>query len=391
MYADRRTGSVNPAGGSDDGTGAADDTRGVFFDMHSYAQLVLWSWGDTAAPAPNQAGLRTLGRRMAWFNGYTPQQSDELYPTDGTTVEPSMGWSARRPTLSRPTTHSSSPAAALNRTPCRRTSMPALCGTRHARAVSVAVGPDTIARQREWRRSDRRWRYLTIDALLDSSRFNQSNGSETVRTIASVSAWLDQLPWDIGATAVAMSAADGAFNTSVETATQDFSTAGWSNGRHFVHVQGVSATTAQPGTPNATFVDVAPANQISTLQGQITERDSGLPLAATVSLTNSLTGEARSTSSAASNGVYLRTMREGEVSVRVSAPEYLVEEVPVLILLGGATTVRDFAMLRGARFRVRHEPAQRHGRAIALDPRDNVRATPRSLNPSTTAMGSTAN
>lgn len=50
--------------------------------MHSAAELVLWSWGDTAGPAPNQTGLRTLGRRFAFFNNYYPQQSDELYATE---------------------------------------------------------------------------------------------------------------------------------------------------------------------------------------------------------------------------------------------------------------------------------------------------------------------
>ncbi|WP_291144234.1 M14 family zinc carboxypeptidase [Dokdonella sp.] len=91
VFADRRSGSIDPASGNDDGGAAPDDTRGIFFDMHSYSDLVLWSWGDTAALAPNGTQLRTLGRRMAWFNQYDPQPAVELYPTDGTTDDSMYG------------------------------------------------------------------------------------------------------------------------------------------------------------------------------------------------------------------------------------------------------------------------------------------------------------
>ncbi len=48
--------------------------------------------GATPRPQPaNDAALQTLGRRLAYFNGYTPQQSIGLYPTDGTTVDFAYG------------------------------------------------------------------------------------------------------------------------------------------------------------------------------------------------------------------------------------------------------------------------------------------------------------
>ncbi len=67
------------------GVPAPDTTTGVIITLHSYSDLVLWPWGSSADPAPNAAALERLGRRMAAFNGYTPSQSIELYPTSGTT------------------------------------------------------------------------------------------------------------------------------------------------------------------------------------------------------------------------------------------------------------------------------------------------------------------
>ena len=348
VFADRRTGSMIPAGGSDDGGAAPDDTRGIFFDMHSAASLVLWSWGDTPGPAPNQAGLRTLGRRFAFFNNYYPQQSDELYATDGTTDDTMYGLlgvpsytfelddefgffqdcgSFEGITLPKNLAALRYAARALH-APYRLPSGP------DTLAVTVS-GPDLIAIGDT----------IDVSAQLDSGRFNQSNGNEPVHNIAGASLYLDQLPWDAGAAPIALSAADGAFNSTIETATTALSTAGWPQGRHFLHVQGVAHTTAQAGTPNAAFVDVAAADDIATLQGHVTDHASGDPLAATLTLVNEATGEVRSTQSNAADGAYARTMLEGNVAVRVSAPDHLAEEIPALALVGGESTLRDFALL----------------------------------------------
>ena len=44
-----------------------------------------------SAPAPNGTALQTLGRKFAYFNGHTPEQSYGLYPTDGTSDGVSYG------------------------------------------------------------------------------------------------------------------------------------------------------------------------------------------------------------------------------------------------------------------------------------------------------------
>ncbi|WP_328968787.1 M14 family metallopeptidase [Streptomyces sp. NBC_00239] len=59
-------------------------------DFHTYSELVLWPFGYTyndTAPgltADDLAAYKKIGQAMAASNGYTPEQSSDLYITDGT-------------------------------------------------------------------------------------------------------------------------------------------------------------------------------------------------------------------------------------------------------------------------------------------------------------------
>ncbi|MEV4336365.1 M14 family metallopeptidase [Streptomyces sp. NPDC049590] len=63
-------------------------TAGI--DFHTYSELVLWPFGwtysDTATgmTADDAAAFQAVGRKMAASNGYTAEQSSDLYITDGT-------------------------------------------------------------------------------------------------------------------------------------------------------------------------------------------------------------------------------------------------------------------------------------------------------------------
>ena len=80
--------------GPADGDAAPADTQGVMISLHSYYPQVLFPWGWSAQPAPNQAGLRTLARKFGYFTGYEACQSGEdncIYMTDGTTDDFAYG------------------------------------------------------------------------------------------------------------------------------------------------------------------------------------------------------------------------------------------------------------------------------------------------------------
>jgi len=62
-------------------------------DFHTYSELVLWPYGYTTAntapglSADQERTFRLLGQQMAATNGYTPEQSSDLYITDGDSLD----------------------------------------------------------------------------------------------------------------------------------------------------------------------------------------------------------------------------------------------------------------------------------------------------------------
>ncbi|MFB6843432.1 M14 family metallopeptidase [Streptomyces sp. NPDC056373] len=58
-------------------------------DFHTYSELVLWPFGYTSSDtttgmtADDNAAFKAVGRKMAASNGYTAEQSSDLYITDG--------------------------------------------------------------------------------------------------------------------------------------------------------------------------------------------------------------------------------------------------------------------------------------------------------------------
>lgn len=67
------------------------NATGMFIDLHSYSELVLWPWGYTEDLAPNDASLKVMSYKFAYYNDYTPQKSTELYPTKGSTDDWAYG------------------------------------------------------------------------------------------------------------------------------------------------------------------------------------------------------------------------------------------------------------------------------------------------------------
>jgi len=62
-------------------------------DFHTYSQLVLWPYGYTTAntatgmTTDDYNTFATIGQQMAATNGYTPEQSSDLYITDGDSLD----------------------------------------------------------------------------------------------------------------------------------------------------------------------------------------------------------------------------------------------------------------------------------------------------------------
>jgi hypothetical protein len=233
------------------------DTSGIHLDLHSYSELVLWPWGNTATPAPNGAALATLGRRLAWFNGYSPTQSVGLYPTDGTSDGVSYGelgvaaftfelgtsffqtCSVYEGTILPSNLPALVYAAKVARAPYLLPGGPEVTGLALGTAAPVAAGTP-----------------VALSGSASDARFNQSNGTEAVQAVASATAYIGTPPWAPGAVAVPLAAADGGFDSATETLAGVLPTAGLAPGRHLVYVQATDAG-GQAGPVSAVFLDIA--------------------------------------------------------------------------------------------------------------------------------------
>ncbi len=231
------------------------DATGVYLDIHSYSDLVLWPWGFTSTVPPNGTALQTLGRKFAYFNSYTPQQAIDLYATDGTTDDflyGDLGVAAYTfelgdsffqdcATFENTIVPANLPAlvyaAKVARTPYLTAAGPD--------ALTPVVAPATATAGDS----------VTLTASINDTRFNNSGGTEPTQAIAAAEYYLDTPPWQAGAVAYPLAASDGTFNSSMEAVTATINTAGLSGGRHIVFVRGKDAANNW-GAFSAVFLDV---------------------------------------------------------------------------------------------------------------------------------------
>ncbi len=238
------------------------DATGVYIDMHSYGQLVLWPWGFTSTVPPNGAGMQTLGRKWAYFNNHTPQQAIELYVTDGASKDYSYGvfgvpgytWevgtaffqscSYFTDTLLPANMPALIYAAKVVRTPYMTPAGPD--------ALSLALSANDIPAGTP----------VTLTASINDTRYNNSNGTEPTQNIAAAEYYIDTPPWGSGAVANSMAASDGSFNAKTENVTASLNTSGLSTGKHLVYVRGKDVNNNW-GAFSAIFLNITgPANQV---------------------------------------------------------------------------------------------------------------------------------
>ncbi len=233
---------------------APSDTSGIHIDVHSYSQLVLWPWGDTATPAPNGAALQTLGRKFAFFNGYTPQQSIGLYATDGTSDGVSYGeLGVPAYTIELGTSFFQS-CTDYNNT-IKPNNLPALIyAAKVVRTPYLTPGGPDVTSVALSSNTVPAGTAVTLTASTTDTRFNNSNGAEATQAIAVAEYYIDTPPW-AGGTARTLAASDGAFNTTTEGLTGQVDTTGLATGKHIVFVRAQDAGGAW-GAISATYLTI---------------------------------------------------------------------------------------------------------------------------------------
>ncbi len=216
---------------------------GIFLDLHSYGQLVLWPWGFTASAAPNGTALQTLGRKFAYFNGHSPEQSYGLYATDGTTDDFAYGELGLAAYTFEMGTSFFQSCSVFENTIVPNNLPALLYAAKVVRTPYLTpAGPDALA-VTVTPTGTAAGAPLSLTATLNDTRYNNTNGTEPAQAIAAAEYYVDTPPWVTDPTPVAhpLAALDGAFNQTVETAGATIETAALQAGRHIVFVRGQDA------------------------------------------------------------------------------------------------------------------------------------------------------
>ena len=223
------------------------DATGLFISLHSYGRLVLWPWGSTSTLAPNAAALGTLGRKFAFFNSYTAQQSFDLYPTTGTSDDwtyGELGVAAYTFELGNNFFESCS----YFENTMVPGNMPALIYAFKAarRPYQSPAGPEVVNIGLS---PVKNGTPVVLSAQVNDRR---TTGGESYQNITAARYSSNSLSWQADATLLPMSPVDGAWDSSVEMVTAQVCIA---PGHHILFLEGKDAA-GNWGVPSAIFLDM---------------------------------------------------------------------------------------------------------------------------------------
>jgi hypothetical protein len=316
-------------------TPAPPETTGIFVDLHSYGGDVLTAFGFQDPPAPNNTQYLTLGRKLAYFNGYDARLGS-LYPVDGSTKD----WAYGRLGVAAFTIEMGTEffqecipfestiypdnlemliyAAKAARGPWRLAAGPDIV---QPLPLPSVVGPDEP---------------ITVTAIADDTRYEVGAGEPT-QPIAAAELYLDVPPWAPGATAVPMTAVDGTFNSTVEAVSAELSTVGLAAGRHTVFVHAADSA-GNRGVVSAAFFWILDPATAAHIDGTVTSAAGGLPLAATVR------AGSFATATDPGDGGYDLMLPDGTYDVTASAPGHVSATATGVVATGGSATTVDFVL-----------------------------------------------
>jgi len=238
---------------------APDDASGLFISLHSYGSLVLYPWEGIDSPAPNATQLRTLGRKLGFYNGYSVCQTC-LYPAAGTTVDQAYGeygvaaytfelgtWFFESCNAFESTVYPHNLDALLYAAKAARQPYLEPLGPE---VVDVALASPTVLQGET----------AVLYATADDTRYDSNDyGTEPTQPIAAAGYSLDAPPWQ--APLEAMAPADGAFDAPAEDVVAAIPTADLAPGRYTLFVAGTDAD-GNRGVPTAVFLDVVESDAI---------------------------------------------------------------------------------------------------------------------------------
>ncbi len=279
VLADQRGPNLNDA--------APVDTNGVFISLHSYGNLVIYSWDHTGSDAPNMEQLRRLGRKFGYHNRYSVcNTSNCLYAVDGSTTEFAYGvFGVATYTFEVGTSFFQSCSYFENAIVQQNLDSLFYAAKAARRPYQVAAGPDTLSVVLSASQVDV-GQTITLTATADDTRyFSNGYGVEPSQAIAAARYTLDKPSWEISTTQP-LAPSDGAFNATSEGVKALLDTSGWTPGRHTLFVESQDAA-GNWGPPSAAFVMVYGQRGLALEQTPASaDATSGETITHTLTLTN---------------------------------------------------------------------------------------------------------
>ncbi len=317
-------------------TPAPADATGIYFDIHSFGEIILSSWGFTSTPPPNEDGIMTLSRKLGFYNGYEPHLGS-LGTVDGATKDFAYGTLGLPAyTIELGTTFFQDctffeqnllpqnlqallQAAKWTRTPYITPSGPEFA---QITLDQVVLEPgDTLQAQ----------------SLVDDDRYNHVGGTEPTQNIQAAEAYVDIPPWSPGATPHAMTATDGVFDQVSESVQVNIDTTGLPDGKHSLFFRGQDAD-GNWGAVNGAFFYVLDPVTAPRIEGTVVDAATGAPLDAVVSTGPITTGTDPVT------GFYQLLVPPGTHTVSATADGHAGDQVADVTVAAGQTFVLDFSL-----------------------------------------------
>ncbi len=333
IFPDQRDDAVNSA--------APDDATGLYIDIHSHGQEVLWPWGfDSDNDPPNGVAYRTLGRKLAFFNHYDPVH--HIYPVDGGTVDSVYGrlgvasyvfelgtnffqdCPTFESTIFPDNLEALIYAAKVARTPYLTPSGPEMVDLGFEGGTFVAPGAP-----------------VEVRATADDTRFNNMSGTEPTGTTAGARCSIDAAPWTVPPPSFfPLSASDGAFDAGIETVEGSIPSVGLATDLHALYCQ-AQDDAGQWGPVSARFFWIMDPATSPHIAGTVTSAGSGAPLEAEVSV-----GALNAGSTDPETGAYDLMVPEGAYSVTATPTglDYGSHTVDDVTATMGETTVVNFQL-----------------------------------------------
>ncbi len=327
---------------------APNDTTGVYIDIHSYSELVLWPYGydspGVIPEAPNHNQLQTLGRKFAWYNDYLPEKSNELYGADGASDDNAYGQLGIASYTFELGTSFFQDCGTFENTILPDNLKALIYAAKVADTPYItASGPD-IDNLLVSSNTDYIFigDVLTVSGVATDSHFSHNldtvtHPAETEQNISKAEFFLDENPWDVGATPILLNAVDGNFNAVTENFTGQIDTTGMSLGQHVVYVQTTDAS-GVTGVPYAKFFTIVDAADLGTLSGTITDAATNLPVDAVLLSYNGL--QANSNAS----GNYSFTSLASTTDLTVSKQGYASEIINNVSIVASQTTTQNIQL-----------------------------------------------